>query len=276
MEKIIATTDLSTNSKAGMRYAIQLSRLRKAKLVFLHVHQVLPASFWSDKEYKYFINENKKILEKEVESFVRGVYHAMKLKAENYTIDVHHNLYATDGIIEYSKKNKADYICISSRGAGTLKKIFGTNTSTLITQSNIPVLCVPSSYRTKPIKSLLYASDMNRYEKELEQVVAFARPLKAGVKMLHLKYTYEPMPEQATLRTELEKKFKYKINVLFQKREASISVLKDLEHVIKAEKPSLLVVFTNKKKSFFEKLLTPGNAKEYSYHAKIPFMSINK
>lgn len=40
MEKVLVTTDLSVNSLAGLRFAIQLATQRNLELLFLHVSEL--------------------------------------------------------------------------------------------------------------------------------------------------------------------------------------------------------------------------------------------
>ncbi len=276
MDKILVTTDLSTNSKAAMRFAINLSQQKKLQLIFLHVHQVLRASTWSDAKYDYYLKEDKNALMEELQSFVSGVYRSMKIEPEKIKHVVHHNFNVTEGIRKYAKENKCNYICIATRGAGSVKKLFGTHTGKLITSSEVPVICVPTNYRTKPVSKLLYASDMTDYEKELKQVVSFAKPLKATVEMLHLSFPYEFIADEAIAEKELKKKMRYDIDIHYQSRDIENSLLQDMEKAVKKARPSLVVMFTKQKRSFFEKLFLSSKAAEYSFTTKVPLLIYSK
>ena len=54
MTKILVTTDLSANSKAGIRFAAQLALKTGADLVFYNVIGVMKPTSWSDKKYKSY------------------------------------------------------------------------------------------------------------------------------------------------------------------------------------------------------------------------------
>lgn len=273
---IVVTTDLSANSRAGIRYAIQLARLSGAELIFLHVHQVLRASSWSDAIYRQYIERFEAIRMEELMIIVKSVFRSCKAVPGSYRFAVHHNLDVVDGVLEFAKKNKASLICSSTHGRGVIMKVFGSTTSSLITHSDIPVLCVPSAYRFRPVSNILYASDMDNYEKELKQVVGFARPLDAAVDMVHIALDYETVPDKEKLEKKLLQKLKYHVSVHVIKRDTMLSLLDNLRKVIGKTRPSMVVFFTNRKHTFFEKFLTPNNAKEYSFDSKIPFLSINK
>ena len=200
----------------------------------------------------------------------------MNITPKNHQIAVYHDLNPTDGIIEYAKKVNVSYICISTRGAGILKKLYGTNTSRLITKSDVPVLCIPSSYHKKPIKHILYASDMMDYKNELKKVVAFAKPMQATVEMLHLSYAYELAIDEQLMEDAMMKDLDYKVDLHYKTRDIEKSMIEDISMAVKKSKPSVLVMFTNRERSFFERLFISSNAQEYSFTGKVPMLIFNK
>lgn len=277
MDKILVTTDLSTNSKAGLRFAINWAQQKKAQLIFLHVHQVLRASTWSDSKYDYYVGEDKKRLKDELESFVAKVYKSMKIeKPGKYKCELFHSFDISESISYYAKENKCNYICIATRGAGTMKKLFGTHTGSLIRSSSTPVLCVPSNYRVKPITKVLYASDMTNYEKELKNVVAVAKQFKAGVELLHLSFPYEFIVNEDIAEKELKKKFRYDIDLHYESRDIEHSLMQDMEKAVTKSKPSLVVMYTDQKRSFFERLFASSKTTEFTFSTKVPMLIYSK
>lgn len=276
MIKILATTDMSANSRAGMKYAIQLARQMKAKLTFIHVHTVLRASSWSEATYRYYIDEEKAVLEKDLQRFISSVYKSMKLEDKGYTFCVLHTFDTADSIMKYAERNDFNYICISARGAGTLVKLFGTVTGTLISSSKVPVIVVPKKYRWKPLTKVLYASDLTRYEEELKEVISFARPFKAAVEMLHLSYPFEVLADENLLQRSLKKKFRYPVELHYEKRDLEETILEDLGHAVKKSKPSLVAMFTQQRQSFFDRVFIGSTSKDYSFRAQVPLLIIPK
>lgn len=259
-----------------MRFAIQLAEITKAEIVFLHVHQVLRASFWSDKEYGYFVQRNRENIMKEFLPFVKSIYRSMKIASPCYQIVVHQNLDTTEGILEYANENKCDYICISTRGGGMLKKIYGTTTTALMARSGIPVLCIPHRYRVKAIEHILYASDMTNYEDELQKVVDFSRPLNLKVSMLHLAYPQEFMVDKNLMEQTLLQKVGYPVELLYQDRDLDHSVLDQINKAVELFAPSVLVMFTDQERSYFERLLISSTARGYSFQGKVPLLTFSK
>ncbi|MBN9481932.1 MAG: hypothetical protein BGO70_15280 [Bacteroidetes bacterium 43-93] len=266
---IVVTTDFSANSKAGIRFAVQLAKQRNAELIILHVYQVLRASFWSDTKYQNYVDQFREIWLQELTGFVQGIFRHSNTKPANYRLAVYHSLHIVDGILAFSKENKAAFICTSTRGRSGIARVLGGTVSGLIAKSSMPLLCVPSTYRTKKIDRILYATDMENIENELKKVIEFSKFLNAEIIVAHLAFDYEH--KMVPIRS-----IEYKVQYKWAKRDINRSIIEDLQVVIKNVRPAIVVFFTNRKDAFIEKLLTPNNAKEYFNSGKIPVLSIHK
>ncbi|EHQ31060.1 universal stress protein [Mucilaginibacter paludis] len=276
MEKILVTTDQSTNSKAAIRFAVKLAKQRKAELIILHVYHLLKPFNWSDSEFKEYGDAFREKIATELTSFIAEIYHDIHEPEIQHQLVLVSNIDVVDGIMQYAAKHDCSYICIATRGAGVLTKIFGTHTAKLITHSHIPVICIPSGYHLKELKNILYASDMTDYERELVKIVAFARPINASVEMMHISYPFEFSFDKELMEATLKKKADYEVTILNKKRDITNTLLEDIEDAIKASKSSLLVLFTHQSRSVFEKLFYPSNAEDYSFYGKIPLLTFNK
>ena len=276
MNRILVTTDLSANSKAGLRFAINLAAQKKVELVFLYIHHVLRASTWSDAKYEYYVSEDRDNIMKELTSLVGGVYKKMNIKPGKHRCEVYHGFGVVDTVAEYAKQNACDYICIATRGAGTMQKLFGTNTAKLVKTSEVPVICVPKSYKAKSLTKILYASDMANYEAELAKVVAFAKPLKAAIELLHLSFPYDEMAPKEQAEKDLKKKLKYDVTVHYQSRDLDHSLMTDLEVAVKKAKPSLVAMFTLQERSFFDRIFLGSAAEEFTFSSSVPLLVFKK
>ena len=183
MKKILVPTDFSANSKSGVRFAIHWASQQKIELVFVNVLYILRVTRWSDAYFAKYAAQEEKLCRIKFEKFIAGIYRQMNVKVGKYSTVIIEGISADISILDYCRKTSGiDYICISTRGDGKFKKIFGTNTGNLITKSEIPVLAVPQNYKVADIKSILYATDLRNYTTEIEKVVAFAQHLKQKLK----------------------------------------------------------------------------------------------
>src|SRR5690606_23092306 len=106
------------------------------------------------------------------------------------------------------------------------------------------VLVVPQNYRVGNIHRIMYATDFKNYEEEMKKVVAFAKPLKAQIEILHISWPTEIPFDHKTIEQSFKKKFKYNVKLHMVKTDATLSIIEHLEKQTRLRKPSLLVMFT--------------------------------
>lgn len=276
MEKILVTTDQSVQSRSALRLAIGLSKARQAELVILQVYHILKPFKWTERTFKEY---SKKYCEKtmaELKDFVSQVFLAVDEHDMAYNLVLHENIDVTEGIREYAEKSQSSLICISTRGAGRIRKLFGTHTSALIGHSDVPVLAVPASRYLKPLTRVMYATDMTDSEYELNKVVDFARPLNASVELLHLAYPADFMPNRQATADALTAKVNYPVHIIEKKRNIVDTLLEDIDLIVKSRKPSVLVFFHHQFRPLLERWLYPTNATSYSFNSKVPLLIFPK
>lgn len=261
MDKILVPTDFSNNSKPGIRFAIRMAARSKAFLTFIHI-----AKPEDD------IEKNKVKLR----SFIQTVYQSMKLEPVDVSFEVAKGFKADISILEYcSQHPDINYICIATRGASFFNKILGTNTSNLIERSSIPVLVIPNGYRVKPLSSILYSTDLRNLDAELQVVVDYARPKGLSVEVLHF-----TSPSTADLEVKLnedwEAKLNYPLTIRIVKNDNTHPLLKNLQEQIKKRKPSMVCLFTNTNRTFFEKIFLSSLTENVSYKTDVPLLAYKK
>ena len=74
MEKIFVTSGFSNNSKAGMRFAIQLASQYKFELTFFHSYYIMKPTSWSDTTYATYEKGEANKIQKKLNQFVVSVY----------------------------------------------------------------------------------------------------------------------------------------------------------------------------------------------------------
>lgn len=276
MEKIFVTTDFSGNSKAGIRFAIQLASQMGSQLAFYHLIEVMKPTSWNDAVYKKFAADLISKNTKKLKQFVSETYkeNGKIVKNAEYIAEIGTGI--DEMIISRAKKAKASYICMSTHGAGKIKKLFGTNASELITTSPIPVIVVPYKFRVKSVTKIFYASDFSAIKKELDIVKKFAASLKASVEV----FNYDYLLHVKEVRDKLEKKV-YSLNVPeitfhFKRQEIEKSISKQMSGDIEKRKPSLVILFTKQNRNWFDRLFAKKETKEMSFDSKVPILTFRK
>jgi hypothetical protein len=179
-------------------------------------------------------------------------------------------------IMEYAKENGFSFICISTRGAGKLKRIFGTNTANIINFSEVPVIAVPSTWQTSKVEHILYASDLINVQIELPKVIAFAAPLQAAVALLHFNSPKAKMNSAEMVETEINKITSYLVKLHIENKDPDQSMVANIEAAIETIQPSMLIMFTEQNRTLFQKIFLSAKSAEYSFNAKVPVLVFNK
>jgi nucleotide-binding universal stress UspA family protein len=276
MAKILVPTDFSSNSKAGLRFAIQLASQLEYELTFFHSYYTTNLTSMSVVEFADYEKKQADKIQKKLNQFVESVYREMDIISTNKKCVINSAVFADSNIREYAQKNKFDFICISNRGSGKLNKIFGTNTSSLISHSIVPIIAVPRNYRRSEIKSIIYASDLVNIESELKKVIEFSMPLKAKVEILHFNYSSEIKTNKNTIDELVKKYSSHNIKLHIENINLADSLISNVEAVIKRSKPSMMIMFTKQDRNFFDKIFLSSNSVSYSFNAKVPLLVFNK
>ncbi len=276
MEKVLVTTDLSENSLAGLRFAIQLATQRNLQLIFFHVNDLWEENAFRNPEQVSMIKQEKIRVQRELEAFVESAYQSMQADAGPYQCVCYYDLGIINSILCYARNNDIHFICISTHGAGNVLKLLGSNTSELISESEIPVLCIPKSYQAKPVESVMFACDMTDHEKELETVVAFAKPISASVQVLHIVEPDKSGKDHKATESAIQEKFGDRVSLVIESGRSDRKLAETVDEAIEKYSPSLLVMFTNQKRNLLEMLFAPSQAEKYSFRTKIPLLTYTK
>ena len=276
MKKILVTTDFSADSKAGLRFAIQLASQSRFALTFFHSYNTMSPTAWTVARIKDYEKSEADKIQQKLDQFVKKAYQELGIKPEHHHCVIKSSVFAQSNIMEYAGEHHFDFICISTRGAGRLKRLLGTNTANLINNSEIPVIAVPHTYKSKEITSIIYASDLANLDKELEIVATFAAPMNAEVQLLHFTTFLETHidPKKIEQATKKSDHLHVKLDIKFF--EPAESLVSHIEAAILRTKPSMLIMFTEHHRNLFEKIFLSSKSAEYSYHPTIPLLVFNK
>lgn len=276
MKKILVTTDFSEDSKAGLRFAIQLASQNNFALTFFHSYNVMAPPAWPAERIRDYEKSEAAKVQKKLDQFVKEIYHEFGIKPEHIQCMIKSSVFAQSNIMDYAAEHHYDFICISTRGAGRLQQLLGTNTANLINNSDVPVIAVPHLYRSEKITSILYASDLVNLDKELEIVADFARPIHAAVKLLHFSTFLETRIDPKRIEQISKTSDNLHINLDIKFLDPAETLISHIEAAITRNKPSMLIMFTEHHRNLFEKIFLSSKSAEYSYHPTVPLLVFNK
>jgi nucleotide-binding universal stress UspA family protein len=276
MKKILVTTDFSAASKAGLRFAIQLATQMDVELVFFHCFQALIPTTIHRERIKKAMDEQGDVAMQKLEHFVVQVHKSMKVAAGKHRCVVVEHLDPEKAIIAYAQDHDFQFICMCTHGAGTLRKIMGTHTGTVLHRSTVPVLVVPHNYRVRPIKKLLYSSDLANIDKEMAIVSTFAEILQVKTDLAHFYYFEEISLAPGNLKQMWRLKYPALDRVYLQPYDVDKGFPAQLDGLITKSKPSLVVFFTHINRTWFDKLFSVSISESVSFVTKVPMLVYRK
>ena len=105
MKKILITTDFSNQSKAAIRFAIQLAAQAHVHLTFFHAYKVLRPSQWNDKVFSSYENSQESLNEKKLTAFVKTIYRSQNITSVDFDCIAHHQRSSDPEIMNYAENN---------------------------------------------------------------------------------------------------------------------------------------------------------------------------
>lgn len=277
MEKILVATDLSANSIPAIQFAYNLSQIKGATLVIVHVYHVFRPKSWRTNRYENYRKERKIFILKKLHRLIDRSLNIKEELAPPYEIDLQMNPNTVSTILKCAKKHKCTYICIGTQGQGSsiIKKTIGSFASKLIAKSPIPIFSIPGTYKQKKIESICYASDLNNYQKEVRKVASLASVLQAKIRILHIFSSPQNLVKTSVIEARLFKRTGVIIKMQYSPRISSNSLIEDINSALKKIKPSIAAFFINKSTDL-NSLLYTEESPSSSLFKKIPIVTFKK
>ena len=271
MKTILVPTDFSNNANNALKYANDFAKAIKNKIVLLHSYLPLVGKY---NMISGIVAEDIAIQKKSSEKKLEKVSSKYVKVPSSHLVKIGDPI---DEIIDAAQKSKSQLIIMGTHGASGLKRIlFGSNTSDVISKSNIPVLAVPQRYRFKKIKTIVYATDLTNTINELKHIIPIAKQLNATIEVLNLNYSYNLNEDKKQVVEKKIKALSYKkIKLIEQKATLEKTMIEQVKKYLVKSKPQLLVMFPEDK-DWFDKIFISSKTEELANQIKLPLLSIRK
>jgi nucleotide-binding universal stress UspA family protein len=271
MKTILVPTDFSNNANNALKYANDFAKAIKNKIVLLHSYLPLVGKY---NMISGIVAEDIAIQKKSSEKKLEKVSSKYVKVPSSHLVKIGDPI---DEIIDAAQKSKSQLIIMGTHGASGLKRIlFGSNTSDVISKSNIPVLAIPQRYRFKKINTIVYATDLNNTINELKHIIPIAKQLNATIEVLNLNYSYNLNEDKKQVVEKKIKALSYKkIKLIEQKATLEQTMIEQIKKYLIKSKPQLLVMFPEDK-DWFDKIFISSKTEELANQIKLPLLSIRK
>jgi nucleotide-binding universal stress UspA family protein len=273
--KILIPTDFSSQSRVAVNYAYQLGLKLKAELYLLHVTFIdAPPVVMVGLQVQELEKERVEVAQKAFKQLIKELQYRRRntLKISSHVVLG----YPVETTIEkFATDNNIDLIIMGTKGvSGIAKNILGSNTANVINNSEFPVISVPESAVFKPVKHIVYATDMTEIDQEVNTLIPLVKLFRATFHLLHIvpeNYSEEVDPE--AMEKELIKKTGYDKIRFFVSENDNIN--KGIDEYLAIFDVDLLVMFTHQL-TFFEKLFGRSVTRQEAFHAGVPILTFRK
>ena len=276
MKKILFPTDFSDAATNAFVHALEFAKVVKAELILLHTFEipVYDSQFFPENYAAIYSS----IELAKFEMFKDEIPKLRAIAAERNLEDIVIKHRLMDGDLIYNLKNaveedEIDFVIMGTNGATDWTKFFtGSNTNSVISGVEVPVLCVPIDAKYKKIKTIGFTTRYREKDKkELKKILKIAKKTDAKVKSLYVKTSNSDVLD-ATIK-EWEKEFATE-NVEFLVL-PSDDVKETILDFVLYKDIDILTTITHKR-SFFENLFDSSFSKKISKEVQIPVLVMHE
>ena len=274
MLNILVPTDFSPLSKVASNFAVKIACQLDGNITFLHVLTVSePVRVSMHEKMRKLEEDMVRIAEHDMHKLVKDVTKNQEITIPTKSLVVRSSEFVNT-VNKESKRLRSGLIVMGTKGATGLKKaVIGSNTTSVIEGSHIPVLVVPDKARFKGFHDIVYACDMKDPERELKMLLPYAEKFDSVVHLVHVTSSGKKIEE-------LEEKIEKIFQKLKAKNVAAVILVDDgieeaIEQYLSVNKASLIAMFTHKL-SFIERLLDKSMTRKVAFHSSVPLLAFKK
>ena len=276
MKKILFPTDFSEAATNAFVHALEFAKIVKAELVLLHTFEipVYDSQFFPENYASIYSS----IELAKFEMFKDEIPKLRAIAAERNLEDIVIKHRLMDGDLIYNLKNaveedQIDFVIMGTSGASDWTKFFtGSNTNSVISGVDVPVLCIPADAKFKKIKTIGFTTRYREKDKEvLKKILKIAQKTDAKVKSLYVRSSDTDVAD-ATIK-EWDKEFAAE-NVEFLVL-PSDEIKETILDFILYKDIDILTTITHKR-SFFESIFESSFSKKITKEVSIPVLIMHE
>ncbi|WMJ75071.1 universal stress protein [Cytophagaceae bacterium ABcell3] len=278
MKKILCPIDFSECSENAVAYAYELASSAGADIVLCFAYP-LPYTETESEKKAWASNHEEGILNvrNELELASRRL---SRLNPErNIKVDyiIREGL-AADIIPNVAISESADIIVMGTKGAEGFRETLGTVSAAVINKVKVPVLVIPENSVYKPVKEIVYATDLEGVENQaVEFTIKLAELFNAHISFLSIQKESDNVKDIGQVveyaMDNLLNRSSYD-NISFHLNEGK-EVSEGIS-IFAERKRADLVVMASYEKSAFDRLFGRSHTREMVYHASIPVLALHK
>lgn len=274
MKTILVPTDYSEVAANALRYAVELAKFCRAKIVLMHAYRVpvptseFPILMVTPQDLEKENLEKILALEKRISQETKG-----DIKIES----VVRSGFPVDEIMSIVKEKNADLVVMGVTGSGKASEaLIGSHTTLLMQQIQTPVLVVPADARFKEVGKIVLAYNYNEKVNKtaINKIKEFAKLFSAKILVLDVeKPVAIPMYENTAAAGSLENSLKDVEHAMFFS--SSEDIADGLNEFADDHKCDWVAMIPHKH-NLLSRIFNKSNTKKMAFHTHIPLLSIHE
>ena len=275
MKTILCPVDFSANSESAVRYAAELSKKLKAKIIMLNSFET--PVLYSDPaflsvQYDYnFIHDTAR---KKLKAFHKKIFG--EKGGRNVEMVLQQGL-ASSRVCEIALEKKADLIVMGVTGTHAGERmIMGSNASRVIKDAPCMVMLVPRKAKFDGLKKIVYATDLSPDNLiHAMEIIPLAKKFNSEILFLHVERGAVSRNEEALKKvTDHIKK-----HIRYTKKSGYLctddSVAGGIDYFLKHQKADCLAVY-KRHRNILQEIYKPSVSRKVSLHVSIPLLVIHE
>lgn len=272
MKKILFPTDFSEAATNAFVHALEFARVVNAELILLHTFEipVYDSQFFPENYAAIYSSIELAKFEMFKDEIPKLKTIAIERNLEDIVIK--HRL--MDGDLLYNLKNAIkeddiDFVIMGTNGISDWTSFFlGSNTSSVISGVDVPVLCVPIDAKFKKIKVIGFTTRYREKDKkELKKVLKIAKKMNAKVRSLYVKTTTSDVSAETVKEWDMEFADENVEFLVLPSDDVKDTIL----DFILYKDVDILTTITHKR-SFFEGLFDSSFSKKITKEVSVPVL----
>ncbi len=274
MKTILCPTDFSKSSENAVRYAIELARISKAKILLMHAYET--PVIYTDVTIST-VQIDFELLRESALRQLKKLYARLIEQVRDVPIE----LVLQQGLpsartVEIAIEKKVDLIVMATTATNQLQRfLIGSNASRVLKHAPCKVLLVPPRARYSGLKKLVYATDLS------EENLMTANQLSDMASLFKSELIFLNIDNKSLVHDESDlTRVTHRIRqyVAYPRMKGyvctDLNVADGITFFLKKEKADCLAMATHHRK-FIQALANPSVTKRVAYQTDIPLLILH-
>lgn len=277
-KKILLPTDFSNNAWNAIEYAMELYKSEACDFYILNAFNAtgyaLESMMVPEPGEKLYEEAKKKSEQGLAKILERVTFRDEYPKHKFFMVSQFNSL--LEAIKDIVDKQDIQMIIMGTKGStDAVDVVFGSNTVMVMEKSrNCPVMAIPENARYTDLKEIVFPTDfkMNFKQRELLDIIEVAKMSKAAIRILYAS-DGDPLNEEQENNKKLLEEY-------FEELTRTFHTLTNLDapsavRCFVESRESDMIVFFNRKHSFFGSIFSKPMVKSLGRYSKVPVLALH-